>query len=256
MGNHVLVFGTDTARLSRPGPHIGTASTDGGGMGTTAVVNGAILGARGLLLVLGMLLVWSVAPAAAGMRGDVVMSGSMAPAVRAGDVLLTRHRPAADIRDGELALVENPARPGTTLVHRVIGRTPQGALLTKGDANATADTSPVPASMVIGVPRLRVPYIALPAVWWAMRDVTALTLAAAALAVLTLVAAGRGTAPAGNRPGTGAPGRHRTPAGTRRRGRTGSLTETSPGHSAQRPIARRSVGRRRSKREGWRHDTR
>ncbi len=57
-----------------------TVRRAGGALRTVAVV-----AATGALTVLGSLGVWSVLPTLAGWHVDVVMSGSMAPAIRPGD---------------------------------------------------------------------------------------------------------------------------------------------------------------------------
>ncbi|GAB3870347.1 hypothetical protein ACFPIJ_37460 [Dactylosporangium cerinum] len=70
------------------------------------------------------------------------------------------------MRPGQVVVVEDPARPGTLLVHRVVRRNADGSLTTKGDANASVDQAAVPAANVRGLARLlRVPMAGLPALW-------------------------------------------------------------------------------------------
>ena len=66
---------------------------------------------------------------------------------------------------GAVVLVDDPANPGELLMHRVIRFDDAGRMITKGDANATADTTPVPMANLVGVPRIRIPYIGLPYLW-------------------------------------------------------------------------------------------
>lgn len=148
----------------------------------------AVAGARVLLVVPVLLVLWSVVPTVFGWRADVIMTGSMMPALRPGDVVVSRPAAAAEVAGGAIVLVRNPARPGTTLVHRTVGRTADGSLVTRGDANPVDDSTPVPAAAVLGLPRLRVPWVGLPLVWWATGRYRPL---AAAGAVLLLAAAGR-----------------------------------------------------------------
>lgn len=131
------------------------------------------------------LLVWSVAPALLGWRTDVVMSGSMRPNLRTGDIVLSQPGGTA-VRPGQVILFADPGRPGRTLVHRVVERHPDGSLTTRGDANAVPDRLPVPPANVYGIARLRVPWIGLPAYWWGQRQYVPLL----ATGVLLVLAAG------------------------------------------------------------------
>jgi signal peptidase I len=51
------------------------------------------------------------------------------------------------------------------VLHRVVRRQDDGSLVTRGDANVADDSSPVSPDAVVAVPRLRVPYVGLPALW-------------------------------------------------------------------------------------------
>ncbi|GGK46304.1 hypothetical protein Ppa06_02440 [Planomonospora parontospora subsp. parontospora] len=117
---------------------------------------------RGLVV---FFLVASLAPVLFGWQSQVVMSGSMMPALRPGDVVIVEPTGADQAVPGVMVLVDNPARPDSTLIHRVVEHAPGKALITKGDANKDIDSTPVPESSVIGLPRLLVPYIGLPALW-------------------------------------------------------------------------------------------
>ena len=156
------------------------------------------------------LLFWAVMPALVGWEPAVVVSGSMMPAVRPGDVVVVASLPAATLAraKGMVVLVDDPAVPGTLLLHRVVGHTPDGALITKGDANRERDRAAVPLSDVHGAARLRVPFVGLPALW--LRNGRTLPLAAFALVLVALAVPGRRER-LGATPGIAAlpPGRHR-----------------------------------------------
>jgi signal peptidase I len=107
---------------------------------------------------------WSVAPTAVGLRADVVMSGSMNPQLRPGDIVVSQGGQTAP-RPGQVIIFRDPGDPGRTIVHRVITSRSDGTMTTRGDANPVADPIPVPASAVLGTARLRVPWIGLPAYW-------------------------------------------------------------------------------------------
>ncbi|GAA2865146.1 hypothetical protein Acy02nite_13690 [Actinoplanes cyaneus] len=96
----------------------------------------------------------------AGWSAVVVASGSMRPAIRPGDVVLTA--PAHRLRVGSVVTYRKPGRP---MLHRVVGVDAHGRLITRGDANAVADAAPVPREAVTGVARWRVPYAGLPVLW-------------------------------------------------------------------------------------------
>src|SRR5690348_7061448 len=121
-----------------------------------------------ILLVLCELVLAALAGRAVGWSADVVMSGSMAPGILPGDVVLTQPATATQLRPGQVVLVRDPAHPGRLLMHRLVERRPDGSLVTKGDANADADSTPVPADWVRGLPRLRLPFIGLPELWLAL----------------------------------------------------------------------------------------
>lgn len=113
----------------------------------------------------GGLLWWANAPRVVGWHPYVVLSGSMDPALAAGDVVLVA--PVADpsaLPGGRIALVADPARPSGSYVHRVVGHR-DGDLITRGDANVSADGTPVAPRQVRGEVRLVVPAIGLMSLW-------------------------------------------------------------------------------------------
>jgi signal peptidase len=113
--------------------------------------------------IVGMLLV-AIAPVLVGWHSTVVVSDSMAPGIRAGDVVVapsTKRR----VAPGVVVLVENPAAPGRLLLHRLVDYDDQGRMILKGDANLGRDSTPVPVENLKGVASLRIPYIGLPFLW-------------------------------------------------------------------------------------------
>lgn len=182
--------------------------------------------ARGALLLLAGLLLWSVAPVAAGWSSTVVMSNSMAPRLLAGDVTLVRPVAPDELRLGQVLLVDDPDRPGRLRLHRLTAMdTGTGDLTLKGDANARADATTVHTDAVHGVAALRVPWVGSPLVWLEQGRLRLVAVTAAALAAL---AAGLWCYRPLPVPDS-AP-RHRTPATTR--------TRTSEPSAAPAPLAR------------------
>jgi signal peptidase I len=146
-------------------------------------VSGAARVAAALALtVLAGLVVAALAPEAAGFSAHVVLSGSMAPRVAPGDVVLTQPVTAAELRPGQVVLVDDPQRPGGLLLHRLVSFDAAGRLVTRGDANQSDDSVHVTPSDVRGLARVRVPWVGLPALWRAQGRFGALALAGALMA--------------------------------------------------------------------------
>jgi signal peptidase len=103
--------------------------------------------------------------AAAALLGRVevspVLSGSMVPSFSAGDAVLTRPVPAADLAVGQVAVIARPGDPAPT-AHRVVsvsGPADARVVVTRGDANRSDDpplalSSPTVRVVVGTVPRL------------------------------------------------------------------------------------------------------
>lgn len=124
----------------------------------------AALCARTVLATLAGLLVWSVLPAVVGWQPTVVLSGSMEPAIRTGDVVVTRELPPGELRPGHVLLAEDPSGSGGLLLHRYESAE-DGTIVLRGDANDAPDSAPVTAEAVHGVGVLRVPWVGLPYAW-------------------------------------------------------------------------------------------
>ncbi|WP_309714251.1 LamG-like jellyroll fold domain-containing protein [Pseudolysinimonas sp.] len=147
--------------------------------------------ARVLLLAAACCLFWSALPTLWGWKSTTVMSDSMAPSVRAGDIVVAM--PIADPTDsiGRVLLVDDPDHPGRLRLHRLVGLTDDGSLTTRGDANPAADSTPIDPSDVHGIAVMRAPALGLPFVW-AREGRWELILATAAIALgLGVIALGR-----------------------------------------------------------------
>jgi signal peptidase len=111
-----------------------------------------------VFLMLLVALVWALSRFYQPVR---VIGLSMYPTLRVGDVAVVAKRGRATI--GDIVLI---ASPGHELVlHRLVGYTPHGALMTQGDANDTPDREPVPPSEVAGRAVMIVPVGALVERW-------------------------------------------------------------------------------------------
>jgi signal peptidase I len=121
--------------------------------------------ARVLLLTAASCLFWAALPTVWGWQTTTVMSDSMAPSVRAGDIVVAMPvaDPAASL--GHVILVDDPDHPGRLRLHRLVGVTADGSLITRGDANVADDSSPIAPDEVHGLAVIRVPALGMPFVW-------------------------------------------------------------------------------------------
>ncbi|MDY1005640.1 S24/S26 family peptidase [Curtobacterium sp. CFBP9011] len=121
--------------------------------------------ARGLVVTLLGLALWAAAPAAIGWSPTTVMSGSMAPRLMPGDVVVSRPVASDQVKAGRVLLADDPDQDGLLRMHRYVSDGPERTIITKGDANPQSDSTPLHRSAVHGVGYLRIPYVAAPIVW-------------------------------------------------------------------------------------------
>jgi hypothetical protein len=180
--------------------------------------------ARTLLWTALLLTLWSVVAAAVGAEVTTVMSDSMAPAIRSGDVVAAVPATAERTSPGQVLLVDDPDRPDRLRLHR-LHRVEADGLRLRGDANADVDTSLVTPDAVHGIGVLRFPFVGLPVLWARTGDW--LTIGTVVLAVIALL---------------GLAERDRDVRGGSPCGRCGTPRSTSvPGSDRDRCGARRSV---------------
>ncbi|WP_336920891.1 signal peptidase I [Aquipuribacter sp. SD81] len=148
--------------------------------------------AAGALTTVAGLVVWSLLPLLLGWEASVVMSGSMRPGIREGDVVLVQPVDPAVLVPGHVVLFEDRAVPGRQVLHRVVDVAADGSLTTRGDANPSPDAAGVAPAAVSGMARLRVPWVGSLVLWARTHRVGHVALALAAL----LAAAVLATAPA------------------------------------------------------------
>lgn len=112
------------------------------------------------LFVLAPSLVWGTGPV-------VITSGSMAPLIRTGDVVLLRtpDDPAA-LAPGAVVTFRDDGSAGALTTHRIVSVTGDGAYRTRGDANAVDDPASLAPAAVEGVATLLIPLAGLPVIWW------------------------------------------------------------------------------------------
>ena len=108
-----------------------------------------------------------VLPVIVGMSAFVISSGSMSPALSVGDILVASEPSIASVAPGSVVVFENPVNLDTWVTHRVVGSNADGSFISQGDANLQRDSTPVHIDQIAGVGRIVVPYIGLPAHWFA-----------------------------------------------------------------------------------------
>lgn len=146
--------------------------------------------------VLALLLTPTVARTWMGIGVTTVLTGSMRPAIDAGDLIVTKVSSAGTVGVGDVIVVDSA---GTTVAHRVVDSRLLNGLnrfTTKGDANAQIDTDPVLVSPTHELPRViwSIPAIGSPLAFLASADAQRMAvtlLVGANLMALVLFALGR-----------------------------------------------------------------
>lgn len=87
----------------------------------------------------------------------IVLSGSMTPVIRTGDLVIDDSVTASQAKHlhvGQIVSVRDTPGSQTIITHRIVGIVHSGrtvSYITKGDANNAADATPRPSSDVVGV---------------------------------------------------------------------------------------------------------
>ena len=159
-GRHAALHGT-AARTA--GSTRGPATTGTPSWRRSVRWAGTTLATALLLAVVAALAAVVVVPRAAGAAPLVVLTGSMAPGIPAGSVVVVRPVDPRTLAVGDVVTSESADGSGALVTHRVTAVGHDGAgeveLTTRGDANTDADLDPVPASAVRGELWYRVPWV-------------------------------------------------------------------------------------------------
>lgn len=124
-------------------------------------------------------------PLLIGWSSAAIASGSMAPALNTGDILVSSAPDDRSLRSG--AIITFTSSAGALATHRIVEAGSDGGYITKGDANLATDTDRVHRADVVGVARLRVPLIGWPIVWLRHGDVFSFVVFVSMLALCTVV---------------------------------------------------------------------
>ena len=118
-------------------------------------------------LVFGSLLA-AAGPLALGDRSFTMRSGSMTPAIEAGDVVVTEPLTPLSVEVGDIVTFRDPEGSGRLYSHRVLSIRPAGEavrFVTRGDANTATERWSVPADGTVGRVLYRIPKIGYALVW-------------------------------------------------------------------------------------------
>ncbi len=100
-------------------------------------------------------------PSVGGYLPMIVLTDSMYPEIKSGDLIICHTMEAKDVKEGDIISFFDPEGNGTSVVtHRVSSVQEENGVYsfrTKGDANNSEDSSPVPAENLVGVYRTRIP---------------------------------------------------------------------------------------------------
>lgn len=113
-------------------------------------------GARTGILITALLIV--ALPLATDYEWRTVVTGSMAPTIEPGDVILVAPVSGAP-KLGDVVVFESPLNPPTRIVHRIVAFDEHGMALTQGDANNGPDPWALDPGEVLGNPSLTVPKV-------------------------------------------------------------------------------------------------
>jgi signal peptidase len=127
----------------------------------------------------------------AGWHLQVVESGSMAPGIPVGSIVVAAPVDPADVKVGNVVVFDDP-EANRQVTHRVVTVLKQKDGLyfeTKGDANRRQDRAPVPAGSVRGVMRWHIPLLgrALRSLAWPRGFLILVALPLAALLVNEII---------------------------------------------------------------------
>lgn len=102
-------------------------------------------------------------PTVAGHKLLTVLSGSMEPAIRTGDVIVVRPVQQGELaKEGDVITFFAKEDSSMLITHRVVGLIQVNqkpvAYVTKGDNNESQDLTPVPVDRVVGLYQWRIPF--------------------------------------------------------------------------------------------------
>ena len=97
-----------------------------------------------------------------GWRTEVVISGSMEPAIQTGSIVIVRPIVPDTIRKGDIIMYSSLDMKSLT-THRVVTveYEPTLKFITRGDANNNSDIIPIAPGQIVGIVAFTIPYLGL-----------------------------------------------------------------------------------------------
>ena len=144
---------------------------------------GAALGTALIVLVV-LVCLPLTAPRLAGYEAYAIVSGSMEPSIPTGSLVYAKAAQPQTVQPGDVIVFYGGAAGDTVITHRVTENDAQRRqFITKGDANAAEDVSPIPYAHLLGRVERSVPVLGyfLPAVTTLEGKLSLLGVLAAAL---------------------------------------------------------------------------
>lgn len=121
----------------------------------------AVCNILGALLIAAVILVCLplTVPRLLGYEVYAIVSGSMEPAISTGSLAYAKRAEPLEVAVGDVIVFQD-SQGGTAITHRVVeNRSGDRQFITKGDANAANDVSPVPYEALIGKVAASVPVL-------------------------------------------------------------------------------------------------
>ncbi len=119
-----------------------------------------------------------------GYRALIERSDSMAPALRAGDLILTKATAPTDASVDDVITFTDPLRHGVLITHRVVEKRANGSsvtFVTRGDANTGVERWSIDAEGTVGQLAWRIPTLGYAISWLALPGIRLLLVTVAAL---------------------------------------------------------------------------
>ena len=111
-----------------------------------------------IVFVFAFFVVISAIPFPGGLKMSVVKSGSMAPAIKSGDLIFSQRQDTYTTDEIVTYIPRGENRQIQSITHRIID-TRDGFYITKGDANPSEDSEPISLNQIKGKYRFRVPLL-------------------------------------------------------------------------------------------------
>lgn len=113
------------------------------------------------------LVLFAIVPMAWGWQSRAIISGSMTPKIKVGDVVVVDPGVPRNLKAGQVITFTDPSDIGRVLTHRLVKHNDDGTWQTKGDANRTPDSTPITKDHIVGKPKILVPWVGMFAYWMA-----------------------------------------------------------------------------------------